>query len=154
MSLSAVLQWSAGLSVEQIALLIVSALLPGVAATLLQAAGQRVVPAASAQPIYAGLPLFAAGWACLVLGEPLTTPEAVAGAVTILAAVLASTDASPPQPPPPFQPEQRGDVSRARDSAFARGVVVPPADVPAPEPTALRGAGASPLKRTSVDQPN
>ena len=50
-----------------LALLLLSALLPGAFATLLQAEGQQVVPAAAAQPIYAAMPIFAAGWAALLL---------------------------------------------------------------------------------------
>ena len=69
----------------------VSALVPGVAATMLQAAGQRVVPAAQAQPIYASMPLFAAGWAALVLNEPISATQAVGGLGACSAALLAST---------------------------------------------------------------
>ena len=93
---SAASAWAQTLSPSQILLLIVSALAPGAGATLLQAEGQRVIPAANAQPIYASMPLFAAGWACLLLHEPLTTTEIVGGIGSCAAAWLASTGGLPP----------------------------------------------------------
>jgi len=76
------------LSVTQGALIAFSAVC-AVIGTVLQFQGQRVVPAASAQPIYASSPVLAALWAFVVLHEPVTQSE-VLGAVGVCgAAVLA-----------------------------------------------------------------
>ena len=75
---------------KQALLLTLSALVPGAFATILQAEGQKVVPAASAQPIFASMPLFAAGWACLLLHEPISAQQAIGGAGTCAAALLAA----------------------------------------------------------------
>ncbi|EOD39200.1 hypothetical protein EMIHUDRAFT_454466 [Emiliania huxleyi CCMP1516] len=69
-------------SLSSALLLTLSALVPGAFATILQAEGQKVVPAASAQPIFASMPLFAAGWACLLLHEPISAQQAIGGAGT------------------------------------------------------------------------
>lgn len=91
--------WSAQLTPLQLALLAASAFLPGAGATILQAAGQRVVPAANAQPIYASMPLFAAGWACLLLHEPVSGAEVVGGVGTCVAAPFHLNSPSlPPRP--------------------------------------------------------
>jgi len=101
--------WAAHLTTTQLGLLCFSALAPGVAATLLQAQGQKVVPAPLAQPIYALLPIFAVAsrvvlprrasrvkpqvtWALLLLHEPVTAADAVGGCGLAAAAVLASTE--------------------------------------------------------------
>ncbi|EOD36951.1 hypothetical protein EMIHUDRAFT_98337 [Emiliania huxleyi CCMP1516] len=93
----ALLRWASRVTLRQAALLVGSALLPGVIATLLQAAGQRVVPAASAQPIFALMPVFAALWAFFVLHEPISPNEAMGGLGTVAAAVIASS-ATPGSP--------------------------------------------------------
>lgn len=81
------------LSAEAWGLLLFSAVAPGVVATLLQAKGQRVVPPAQAQTIYAGVPLFAACYSFAVLGEPIGDREVVAGVAIVAAATLsAKTD--------------------------------------------------------------
>lgn len=81
------------LSAEAWGLLLFSAVAPGVVATLLQAKGQRVVPPAQAQTIYAGVPLFAACYSLAVLGEPIEDKEVVAGVAIVAAATLsAKTD--------------------------------------------------------------
>jgi len=70
------------------ALLFFSALTSGLVATVLQARGQRLVPPAQAQTIYALVPLFAAGFDFLVLHEAIEDREIIAGVVIVLAASL------------------------------------------------------------------
>ncbi|CAK0872116.1 unnamed protein product [Prorocentrum cordatum] len=78
------------LPAEAWGLLLFSAVAPGVVATLLQAKGQRVVPPAQAQTIYAGVPLFAACYSLVVLGEPIEDREVVAGVAIVAAAALSA----------------------------------------------------------------
>ena len=73
---------------------------------LLQYEGQRMVPAASAQPIYAAAPVLSAVWALLVLREPITANEAVGGLGLGLAAFLA---------------RERGDAAGAAQGGGASG---------------------------------
>ena len=173
--LGGVLGWAAQLTPVQGALLLASALVPGVGATLLQAEGQRVVPAASyaattsvgaprtplgssssdpnahtpcstsqpltrpmtlsvpsnrAQPIFALLPIFAAGWAAAVLHEPITLYEALGGLGTVAAATLA---ASASTAAPASLPASSASSAPVSDGAAApttrvqrlRGLVVP-----------------------------
>lgn len=72
------------------ALLLFSALAPGIGASVLQAKGQRVIPAAEAQPIYALVPLFAAAYAYAVLGEPIEQREVIGGFFVAAAAALST----------------------------------------------------------------
>jgi drug/metabolite transporter (DMT)-like permease len=60
-------------------------------APLLQYEGQRTVPAAAAQPIYAAAPLLTAMWSFVVLHEPITQFEALGGLGVFGAAALATS---------------------------------------------------------------
>ena len=80
------------LSAAQAGLLVFSALASGVFASLLQAFGQRSIPAAKAQPIYALVPACAALWAFFILREPISTGEIIGGVGAVAAALLASSD--------------------------------------------------------------
>ena len=101
-------EWASSLSTMQAALLLVSGV-TGVAGTVLQFRGQRVVPAAAAQPIYASSPLLAAVWACLVLHESISSAEVVGGAGVCAAAYLASTADERAEPEDvPEEPGGRG----------------------------------------------
>ena len=53
------------------------------------------IPAASAQPIYALMPIAAAAWAFLILHEPVSATEVIGGLGTCVAAVLASSATAP-----------------------------------------------------------
>lgn len=77
------------LSATQAGLIAFSAVC-AVAGTILQFQGQRVVPAASAQPIYASSPVLAALWALVVLHEPVTRSEVLGGLGICCGAVLAA----------------------------------------------------------------
>ena len=140
-TLTTLIDWASFVTPTQLALLFVSALAPGVAATMLQAAGQRVVPAAQAQPIYASMPLFAAGWAALVLHEPISATQAVGGLGACGAALLASTGQSA---------DTKGDTEAAptvvvADVAKAEaltGVVTPTAIGRQPQPARTRSSDA------------
>jgi len=123
-SLSSVARWAAQLSPTQALLLTLSALVPGAFATILQAEGQKVVPAASAQPIFASMPLFAAGWACLLLHEPISAQQAIGGAGTCAAALLAA--AAPGGSRPGGRAAAAAAVPEEAADGAARGVV----DVP------------------------
>ena len=74
--------------------------------TLLQFEGQRTVPAAAAQPIYASAPLLTAMWSLVVLKEPITPFEALGGLGVFCAATLASSGG--------------GDAATAEDAAPLR----------------------------------
>ena len=76
--LSRAAEWASALSAVQAGLLLASAA-AAVGGLLLQYEGQRYVPAASAQPIYAASPFLSALWAWLVLSEPVTASECVGG---------------------------------------------------------------------------
>ena len=108
---------------KQALLLTLSALVPGAFATILQAEGQKVVPAASAQPIFASMPLFAAGWACLLLHEPISAQQAIGGAGTCAAALLAA--AAPGGSRPGGRAAAAAAVPEEAADGAARGVVVP-----------------------------
>lgn len=69
-----------------------SCFLSAFAGSLLQFRGQRIIRAASAQPIYALSPLFAALWSCLLLDEPIAMHLLIAAAISVSGAILASTD--------------------------------------------------------------
>ena len=81
---------AAELSPTQAALLCFSAT-AAITGTLLQFEGQRTVPAAAAQPIYASAPLLTAMWSLVVLKEPITPFEALGGLGVFCAAMLASS---------------------------------------------------------------
>ena len=83
------LEWGAQLSAVQGALLAFSAT-TAVSGTLLQFRGQRTVPAAAAQPIYASAPILSAAWAFLVLREPVSASEVLGGLGVCTAAALAT----------------------------------------------------------------
>ena len=83
---------TSGLSSTQLSLIGASAA-AAVSGTLLQFEGQRAVPAAGAQPIYASAPIWSAVWALAVLGEPVTANEALGGLGVCGAAILAAADA-------------------------------------------------------------
>jgi len=87
-------QWQLDISrlgTECWVLLMLSALISGVIATVLQAEGQRVVPPAQAQTIYATVPLFAAAYDLAFLAEPIEGKEIVAGVAILASAALSST---------------------------------------------------------------
>ena len=84
------LGWAAELSPAQAALLCFSAT-TAVTGTLLQYEGQRTVPAAAAQPIYAAAPLLTALWSFVILHEPITQFEALGGLGVFGAAALATS---------------------------------------------------------------
>jgi hypothetical protein len=84
------LGWAVELSPTQAALLCFSAT-TAVTGTLLQYEGQRTVPAAAAQPIYAAAPLLTAMWSFVVLHEPITQFEALGGLGVFGAAALATS---------------------------------------------------------------
>ena len=84
------LVWVAELSPSQAALLCFSAT-TAVTGTLLQYEGQRTIPAAAAQPIYAAAPLLTAMWSFVVLHEPITPFEALGGLGVFGAAALATS---------------------------------------------------------------
>lgn len=88
---SRALGWASQLSASQAGLLCFSAIV-AVIGLLLQYEGQRTVPAASAQPIYATSPLLSALWAALVLSEPITRNEVLGGLGMGCAALLAARD--------------------------------------------------------------
>jgi len=73
-------------------LLLLSSLVPGVLATVLQSKGQRTVPPAQAQTIYAAVPLFAAAYDLAFLQEAIEDREVVAGVAIVAGAVLASRE--------------------------------------------------------------
>ena len=77
---------------RQWALVVVSCLASGVAGSSLQFRAQRVLPAASMQPFFALQPLFACGWAVLLLAEPVAPSMLTGGALMVAAALLATTD--------------------------------------------------------------
>jgi len=81
---------AANLPPEAWGVLLLSALVPGVAATVLQARGQRVVPPAEAQTLYAVVPLFAGLYDFLFLQDPLVDREIFAGLALVAAAALSS----------------------------------------------------------------
>jgi len=80
------------LPTEAWVLLVLSAAIPGVLATVLQAKGQRVVPPAQAQTIYAAVPLFAATYDFFLLREPIEDRELLAGVAVIVGAALAARE--------------------------------------------------------------
>ena len=82
--------WTSHLTPVQASVLIFSAL-SSVGGTLLQYQGQRLIPAASAQPIYALSPLLGSMWACLVLHESISSSEVYGGLGITAAALLAAT---------------------------------------------------------------
>lgn len=84
----------AALPLEAWGLLLLSSLIPGVIATVLQAKGQRVVPPAQAQTIYAAVPLFAATYDFFVLQEPIEDRELAAGLAIVAGAALALSEDS------------------------------------------------------------
>ncbi len=84
------LGWAAELSPTQAALLCFSAT-TAVTGTLLQYEGQRTVPAAAAQPIYAAAPLLTALWSFVILHEPITQFEMLGGLGVFGAAALATS---------------------------------------------------------------
>ena len=96
---------AAELSPTQAALLCFSAT-AAITGTLLQFEGQRTVPAAAAQPIYASAPLLTAVWSLVVLKEPITPFEALGGLGVFCAATLASSGG--------------GDAATAEDAAPLR----------------------------------
>jgi len=72
-------------------LLLVSAIVPGVSASILQAKGQKEVPPAQAQVIYAGVPVFAAIFQLLLLKDSVVQDrELVAGAVIVCASLISA----------------------------------------------------------------
>lgn len=81
--------------IEAWALLFFSASVSGVAATILQATGQRDVPPAQAQTIFAGVPLVAAIYDVAILREPLEDREILAGAAVIAGAALSASAVEP-----------------------------------------------------------
>lgn len=91
---SGALDWAAELSPTQVALIGGSAAL-ATSGTLLQFEGQRTVPAASAQPIYASAPILTALWAFVVLREPVTISEALGGLGVCAATALAAVEEEP-----------------------------------------------------------
>ena len=99
------LDWATELSPTQAALLCFSAT-AAITGTLLQFEGQRTVPAAAAQPIYASAPLLTAMWSLVVLKEPITPFEALGGLGVFCAATLASSGG--------------GDAATAEDAAPLR----------------------------------
>ena len=86
------LVWASQLSATQAGLLSLSAC-TAVLGLLLQYEGQRAIPAASAQPIYAASPILSALWAFLVLSEPISSHEVIGGLGLGCAALLASAPA-------------------------------------------------------------
>jgi len=82
------LSWASGVSGTQAALLCLSAA-TAVSGTLLQFEGQRSVPAAAAQPIYASSPILTALWALVLLREPVNANEALGALGVCGAAALA-----------------------------------------------------------------
>jgi drug/metabolite transporter (DMT)-like permease len=100
------LEWATELSPTQAALLCFSAT-TAITGTLLQFEGQRTVPAAAAQPIYAAAPLLTAMWSLVVLKEPITQFEALGGLGVFFAATLASSgggDAATVEEAAPLRP--------------------------------------------------
>lgn len=91
-SVAAALGWASQISAAQAGLISVSAV-AAVVGLVLQFEGQQVVPAPSAQPIYAASPILSALWACAVLHEPISASEALGG-LGISAAVLVASAAS------------------------------------------------------------
>lgn len=71
--------------------LLLSSFIPGVVATVLQIRGQRVVPPAQAQTIYAAVPLFAGIYDVVFLADTLEQREVVAGVAILVAATLSAT---------------------------------------------------------------
>jgi len=78
-------------STETWLLLLLSAIVPGVSGSILQAKGQKEVPPAQAQVIYAGVPVFAAIFQLLLVQDSVVQDrELIAGAVIVLASVISS----------------------------------------------------------------
>jgi len=75
--------------------------------------GQRVVPAASAQPIYAASPALSALWAYLVLSEPISAGEVVGGLGVGCAAWLAASGAGRAAAPHAVAPPSAETARRA-----------------------------------------
>ena len=73
-------------------LLAASCTLSGVLGSSLQFEGQKVVPAASAQPLFALQPLFACLWCSLFLDEPVAPAMLVGGGMMVGGALLAAKD--------------------------------------------------------------
>jgi len=75
-------------------LMALSVFLSAFVASALSFHALQVIPAANAQPFAALQPLFCAGWAMLLLNEPISTGAVVGGALMIGATLLACTDSS------------------------------------------------------------
>ena len=107
------------LSPTQAALLCFSAT-AAITGTLLQFEGQRTVPAAAAQPIYASAPLLTAMWSLVVLREPITPFEALGGLGVFCAATLASSgggDAATVEEAAPLRPLSTEATSDEKNGA-------------------------------------
>ena len=101
-SVGAAVDLATHVSATQAGLIGLSALV-AVVGLLLQYQGQAVVPAPSAQPIYAASPIISAAWAYLVLDEPISPSEVLGGAGIGAAALLATkTDHDDEDPAPSF----------------------------------------------------
>lgn len=77
---------------RQWTLLLLSCLLSGFLGCLAQFRGQTTLGAASAQPLLALQPVFAACWAAALLSEPLSPWLALGGGLILLGALLATMD--------------------------------------------------------------
>ena len=86
--LGAAVEWVSQVSATQAGLIGFSAVV-AVVGLLLQYEGQQVVPAPSAQPIYAASPIISAIWAYLILREPVSSSEVLGGIGISAAALLA-----------------------------------------------------------------
>ena len=112
------LDWATELSPTQAGLLCFSAT-AAITGTLLQFEGQRTVPAAAAQPIYASSPLLTAMWSLVVLKEPITPFEALGGLGVFCAATLASSgggDAATVEEAAPLRPLSTEATTDEKDS--------------------------------------
>lgn len=80
--------WAGGFDAGLWAAVVYSAVGPGAAANLLQMKGQRIVPAAEAQVIFATTPVFNAAISVAFLGEAAGGHTLLGGAVIVFASVL------------------------------------------------------------------
>lgn len=80
--------WAGGFDAGVWAAVVYSAVGPGALANLLQMKGQRIVPAAEAQVIFATTPVFNAGISVAFLGEAAGGHTLLGGAVIVFASVL------------------------------------------------------------------
>ena len=103
-----------GIPLDQLCLLVISSLLSGTLATQLQAEAQKVVPAPEAQIVYSLTPLFASGWALLLLHEHISDHEVFAGAallVIALASAATSLDVTAAEKATPAKTQEENQVA-------------------------------------------